>query len=73
MLNIERLLEPIASKALINKVYKYSLYERMYLLPVKNPINIKHVIENYIMVEKVIFTKQGHPYSYTQVESSPYH
>jgi hypothetical protein len=35
---MKRLIEPVTIKALINRVYKYSLYERLYSLPDKNLI-----------------------------------
>jgi hypothetical protein len=47
---------------MINGIYNYSLWKYLYTLTTKNLINVKHTIENYIRVEEVSMTRQGHPH-----------
>jgi hypothetical protein len=71
MLNVENLFEPIAIKAMINRIYNYSLWERLYTFSNKNILSVKHAMKSYIRVEKNNLTKQGHLRLYTQEESPP--
>lgn len=73
MLSIEDLFEPIVTKALINEVYNYSLWQRLYILPDKSLLNVKHVMKNYIREEEASITRQGHLRFHTQEDSSPRH
>ena len=61
MFNMERL-ELIAIEVLINRVYNYYLWERLYTLPKQNLFSIKHAMGNYIKVKKASLTRQGHLY-----------
>jgi len=45
MLNMERLLKPIAIKALTSRAYNFVLQEMLYTLPNKNLLSVKHAIE----------------------------
>jgi len=65
MLNVENLFEPIAIKAMINRIYNYSLWERLYTFSNKNILSVKHTMKSYIRVEKDNLTKQGHLRLYT--------
>jgi hypothetical protein len=71
MLNVENLFEPIAIKAMINRIYNYSLWERLYTFSNKNILSVKHAMKSYIRVEKDSLAKQGHLRLYTQKESPP--
>lgn len=46
MLNMERLLELIFIEALINKIYNYLLWERLYTFPDKTLLNVEKVHQN---------------------------
>jgi len=46
MLNMERLLELIFIEALINKIYNYSLWERLYTLPDKTLLSVEKLYQN---------------------------
>lgn len=60
MLSMQNLLEPITIKALINEVNNYFLWERLYIVPDKNLLRIKHTMENHIRVEEASITRQRH-------------
>ena len=60
-LNMERLIEPIAIKVLINGVYNYFLWKRLYALSNWNLLDIKHTMKNYIRVEEASMTRQRTP------------
>ena len=57
MFKLERVLEFIATRVLINRVYNYYLWERLYTLLKQNLFNIKHTMENYIKVKKASPTR----------------
>jgi hypothetical protein len=42
--------------------YNYSLWKHLYALTTKTLLNVKHTMKNYIRVEEVNMTRQGHPY-----------
>jgi len=65
MINMERFLELIAIEALISRVYNYPLWKKLYSHPNKNILGVKHIIKNYIMMEKVSITRQGYLYFHT--------
>jgi hypothetical protein len=67
---MERLFEPIATEPLISGVYNYSFWVKLYTILYKDLLEVKHAIENHIMVEKARVTKQCHLYFYA---SSPHH
>jgi hypothetical protein len=73
MRSVEDLFEPIATEALINEVYNYSLWQRLYILPDKSLLSVKHVMKNYIKVEEASITRQGHLRFHTQEDSPPRH
>jgi hypothetical protein len=60
-LNMERLIEPIAIKVLINGVYNYFLWKRLYALSNWNLLDIKHTMKNYIRVEEASIIRQRTP------------
>jgi hypothetical protein len=60
MLSMQNLLEPITTEALINEVYNYFLWERLYIVPEKNLLSIKNTMENYIRVKEASVTRQKH-------------
>lgn len=71
MFNVERLLEPMVTQAMISGVYNCSLWEKLYTILDKNLLSIKHVMEHNIMVEKASMIKQGHLHFHSQEEFLP--
>lgn len=57
MLSMDNLIEPTTTKTLINGVYKYFIEKKLYTFLDKNLLSVKHVMENYIKVEKARVTK----------------
>jgi len=68
MLSVEDLIEPITTKALISRVYNYSLLEKLYTVSNKSLLSIKHVIKNHIWVEEASELDQG-TYIFTHKKS----
>jgi len=52
MLNMKKLIQLVASEALINGVRECSLWRDLYALPDRSLIRVKQVMENHIWVEK---------------------
>lgn len=65
---MEDLLKPITTKALISKVYNYSLLEKLYTLSNKSLLSIKHVMKNHIWVEEASGLDKG-TYIFTHKKS----
>lgn len=57
MLSMDNLIEPTTTKTLINGVYKYFIEKKLYTFLDKNLPRVKHVMKNYIKVEKARVTK----------------
>jgi hypothetical protein len=53
MIKVEVLFEHVATKALISRVYNYSLWKRLFALPDAIFFKVKQVIEKHIRVKKV--------------------
>jgi hypothetical protein len=65
MLSIKDLLESIATKALINRIYNYSLWERLYTLPDKNLLGVtKGNINDHLTFPELVTT----PLTMTRVD-----
>jgi hypothetical protein len=59
------LLESIATKALINRIYNYSLWERLYTLPDKNLLSVtKGNINDHLTFPELVTT----PFTMTRVD-----
>lgn len=55
MLKMEKLIELVASEALINRVRECSLWRDLYALPDRSLMRVKQVMESHIWVEKLVF------------------
>lgn len=54
---MKRIFEPIAIKTLISGVNNYCLWVKLYTIPNKDLLKVKHIIENHIRVEEASVTK----------------
>jgi len=65
MLSMKDLLESIATKALINRIYNYSLWKRLYTLPDKNLLGVtKGNINDCLTFPKLVTA----PFTMTRVD-----
>lgn len=68
MLKIEELIEPIASKALINRVMEHPLWKDLYTLYDISLLKVKQVMKNQIRVEEADMLRHDPSYFYQKVE-----
>jgi len=68
MLKIEELIEPIASKALINRVREHPLWKDLYALYDISLLKVKQVMKNQIGVEEAGMLRHDPSYFYQKVE-----